>query len=192
MLATFDPTTFPYPNSNLWDVVPDFTSWEAAGLYHLWSGYGYRFSVVGGYRQESWTFLGTPSDSTDVSLSLHDRFTSHIPFLALQTAMFYPWWKARFEVLGSPFMSKKVTATVRNGGTLVDFKGWADRGGLIEFSMEGTCALTSVLRLGLYGRYSYQELYGWVTKRIGGQSGEYKLGFNENTGVVGTNLTLLF
>lgn len=198
MLDTFGYTA---SSSNVaptnWDVTQDFKSWEAAGLYHLYSGSGYRFSIVGGYRQEDWTFLGAPDDATRADLSLHNRFTSHTPFLALQTAMFFPWWKARFEVLGSPFMSKKILSTVRNGSTLVEYKGWADKGGMLEFFMEGTVAVTSILRVGLHARYTYQELYGWVTKTVSGEigtpgTGEYKLGFNSRDAILGLTLTAVF
>jgi len=174
-----------------WDAVPDFSSWEAAGLYHLYREGGYRFSLVGGYRQTDWTLLGTPTDATDVTLSLYNRCTSRIPFLALQTAMYFPWWKARFEVLGSPFMSKKVLSTVR-GSTRRELEGWADRGGMIEFFMEGTAAIGPVLRVGLHARYTYEELYGWVTKRIEGHGEEYKLGFNSRDAILGLTLTMVF
>ncbi len=180
-----------------WDAVPDFKSWEAAGLYHLYREGGYRFSIVGGYRQEDWTFLGTPEDATNLSASLHNRYTSHIPFLALQTAMYFPWWKARFEVLGSPFMSKKISSKVSNRGTLAVYNGWANGGGLIEFFLEGTVAVTSMLRLGLHARYTYQELYGWVTKTVSGATEapgtrDHNLGFNSRDAILGLTFTAVF
>ena len=41
-----------------WDVEPDVGSWELAGLYHLWNGGGYRYSLTAGYRREEWKYRG--------------------------------------------------------------------------------------------------------------------------------------
>ena len=43
---------------DVWDVVSDFGSWEAAGLFHMWAGPAYRFSFVAGYRNEIWKHVG--------------------------------------------------------------------------------------------------------------------------------------
>lgn len=180
------------PQPTVWDVKPDFGYWEAAGLYHLWQGGGYRFSLVAGYRQEYWRYRGEPAGNQPAGSSLRDRFTSHIPFLAMQTSMMFPWWKARFEILTSPFMNKNVSATVRDGTTLVEYAGNADSGGLIELEVEGTANLSSRVRMGLYCRYSYQELYGEYTRADVVESPSRRLFVGENLAIVGLNTTILF
>jgi hypothetical protein len=180
------------PEPSLWDVRPDFGCWEAAGLYHLWNGGGYRFSLVGGYRQEYWHYRGEPSGAQPSGSSLRDRFTSHIPFLAMQTAVMYPWWKARFEILASPFMSKKVSAIVQDGPNVVEYEGDADSGGLIELEVEGTASLSSRIRLGLYCRYSYHEVYGEYTRADLVESPARRLYVGEDFAIIGLNMTLLF
>ncbi len=86
---------------------PSFSGWEAAGLFHLWNDGGYRFSFTAGYREEFWGAQGEGFGLfTGVSSSVREDFQSRGPFLGLQTAVFFPWWKARFEVIGSPWITK--------------------------------------------------------------------------------------
>jgi hypothetical protein len=118
-------------------VKPDFSSWEAAGLYHLWSGGGYRFSFTAGYRQQTWDYQGSPSSGAQDS-PLHDSFSSRIPFIGMQTAMFFPSWKARFEVL-PPFMNMSVSNAIQQG-VFLSIRGQPLPGGLIELQMVGTLA----------------------------------------------------
>jgi hypothetical protein len=173
--------------------MPGFKHWEAAGLIHLWNGGGYRFSIVGGYRKEYWAFEGTPSADQPANSSSSDRITSEIPFIALQTAMFFPWWKARFEVLGSPFMSKRIATEFRSGTTFkVNYDGVVDHGGLIEVELEGTASITSRIRLGAYARYSFQELYGESTRSSPTGFSRHELFAGENVAITGLNLTLAF
>lgn len=177
-----------------WDVKPDFSSWEAAGLFHLWSGGGYRFSLTAGYRQQTWDYQGTASNGTPDS-PLHDSFSSHIPFIGMQTAMFFPWWKARFEVLGSPFMNVGVSNALQQGGFALQFDGNLYRGGLVEFQMAGDVSLTPTVLVGLSGRYAYQELYG----SLAGTGAAAGLGPNplsvflgQSFGAVGLDVTVIF
>lgn len=137
-----------------WEVKPDLDTWEVAGLYHLWNAAGYRFSFTAGYRSERWLFHGEPTVAGIGTL--RDEYSSSIPFIGLQTSMLFPWWKARFEVLGSPFMNRK--ATIDNGAFRAQGNG--TNGGLLEFQMEGSVGLTPSLFLGINACYSYQELYG--------------------------------
>ena len=89
------------------DARPSFSGWEAAGLFHLWNDGGYRFSFTAGYREEFWGAQGEGVGLfTGVSSSVREDFSSRGPFLGLQTAVFFPWWKARFEVIGSPWITK--------------------------------------------------------------------------------------
>ncbi|MCX5860873.1 MAG: hypothetical protein NTW27_01930 [Deltaproteobacteria bacterium] len=148
-----------YGSGELSNVIkPAFRLWEAAGLYHLSSEGGYRWSIVGGYRYETWTYsLGADQGSNSY---LRDEFVSQSPFLGLQTAMFFPWWKARFEVLGSPFMTKKISLTARDSGYYMQLDGTWNKGGFIEFQTEGTVNVTPSIWLGLFARYTYEELRG--------------------------------
>jgi hypothetical protein len=177
-----------------WDVKPDFSSWEAAGLYHLWSGGGYRFSFTAGYRQQTWDYQGSLSSGTPDS-PLHDSFSSHIPFIGMQTAMFFPSWKARFEVLGSPFMNMSVSNAIQQGGFALQFDGNLYRGGLIELQMAGDVSLTANVLVGLYGRYAYQELYG-LSSGTGTAAGlgpsPYTVFVSGSFGTVGVDLTVIF
>jgi hypothetical protein len=151
-------TVFFYSEELSTVIKPTFRSWEAAGLYHLSNEGGYRYSIVAGYRQESWTYRidGNQDDNS----YLRDEFVSQSPFLGLQTAMFFPWWKARFEVLGSPFMTKKISHTARDSGNYQQLDGTWNKGGFIEFQTEGTVNITPSIWLGLFARYTYEELRG--------------------------------
>ncbi len=177
-----------------WDVKPDFSSWEAAGLYHLWSGGGYRFSFTAGYRQQTWDYQGTPFNGTPDS-PLHDTFSSHIPFIGLQTAMFFPSWKARFEMLGSPFMNMGVSNALQQGGFAFQFDGTLSKGGLVELQMAGDVSLTANVLVGLYGRYSYLELYG-ESSGTGAAAGlgpsPYDVFVGGSFGTVGLEVTVIF
>jgi hypothetical protein len=177
-----------------WDVKPDFSSWEAAALYHLWSGGGYRFSFTAGYRQQTWDYQGTASNGTADS-PLHDSFSFHIPFIGLQTAMFFPSWKARFEMLGSPFMNVGVSNSLQQGSFALQLDGNLFRGGLVEVQMAGDVNLSSNVLVGLYGRYAYQELYG----SLSGNEAAAGLGpdpisvfLGQSFGTVGLDVTVIF
>jgi hypothetical protein len=177
-----------------WDVKPNFSSWEAAGLYHLWSGGGYRFSFTAGYRQDTWDYQGSPSNGAPDS-PLHDSFSSHIPFIGLQTAMFFPSWKARFEVLGSPFMNMSVSNALQRGAFGLQFDGNLYRGGLVELQMSGDVGLSANVLVGLYGRYSYQELNG-LSSGTGAAAGlgpsPYTVFVGGTFGTVGVDVTVIF
>jgi hypothetical protein len=177
-----------------WDVKPDFTSWEAAALYHLWSGGGYRFSFTGGYRQQTWDYQGTPSNGTTDS-PLHDSFSSHIPFIGLQTAMFFPTWKARFEMLGSPFMNVGVSNALQQGAAVLQLDGNLYRGGLVEVQMSGDVNLTPNVLVGLYGRYAYQELYGLLSdtaQTLGVGANPLEVFLGQSFGTIGLDVTVIF
>lgn len=145
-------------NMHQWTTTPNFGSWEVAGLLHLWNAQGYRFSITAGYRNEKWVWNGEPDLA--VNGSLRDEFTSSIPFIGLQTSMLFPWWKTRFEVIGSPFMSRTLDTTQGNSFLA---HGTANRGGLVEFQVEGSMGVTPSLFLGVNACYSFQEVYGNAT-----------------------------
>jgi hypothetical protein len=177
-----------------WNVRPQYSSWEAAGLFHLCNAGGYRFSAVAGYRGKTWKYYGEDTSRS----SERDAFTSNIPFLGLQTSMYFPLWKARFEVLGSPFMNTRVRNSLNdsatNSGT---FHLKTDRGGMIEFQMEGTMSLSPSILCGLSARLSYEELFGpldW-TNSAGNPAGS-QTGFDahlvETLAFFGLNVSLLF
>jgi hypothetical protein len=177
-----------------WDVKPNFNSWEAAALYHLWSGGGYRFSFTAGYRQQTWDFQGTASNGTADS-PLHDSFSFHIPFIGLQTAMFFPSWKARFEMLGSPFMNVGVSNAVQQGTFAVQLDGNLFRGGLVEVQMVGDVNLSPNVLVGLYGKYAYQELYGSLSSTeaaAGPGPNPIPVFLGQSFGTVGLDVTVIF
>lgn len=178
-----------------WDLQPDVGAWELAGLYHLWNDGGYRFSVTGGYRREVWLYHGDGASPSNSGGRLREELASQIPFLGLQTSMFFPWWRARFEVLGSAFMKQKVSSLIQRGVSFIEYKGTLDQGGLLEFQMEGNVSLTRYLWTGLHARYTYQELRGGE-KVTGientGQRVSFDLSTWENIFTVGLDLGVVF
>ncbi|MGO9566506.1 MAG: hypothetical protein ACLP5H_03085 [Desulfomonilaceae bacterium] len=190
------PSTAPFFPTDKWewDVKPNFSSWEAAGLYHLWSGGGYRFSFTAGYRQDTWDYRGTPSNGAADS-PLHDSFSAHIPFIGMQTAMFFPSWKARFEMLGSPFMNMSVSNALQRGSFALQFDGNLYKGGMVELQMAGDVNLAANVLIGLYGRYAYQELYG-LSSGTGEAAGlgpsPYTVFVGGSFGTVGLDVTVIF
>lgn len=178
-----------------WDLEPDVGSWELAGLYHLWNEGGYRFSVTAGYRREVWLYHGDAASPRNSGGRLREELASQIPFLGLQTSMFFPWWKARFEVLGSPFMTKKVSSLIQRGVSFIEYQGTLNQGGLLEFQMDGNVSLTRYLWTGLHARYTYQELRGGE-KATGissnGEKATFDLSTWENIFVVGLDLGIVF
>jgi hypothetical protein len=146
-----------------WVTLPDYQSWETALLYHLHKGGGYRFSVLAGYRQSVWRYHGEIEQGG--SSELRDTFASNIPFFGMQTSMCFPWWKARFEVIGSPFMKTSSTISMRQNNIYSEQNVETDTGGLIEFRVEGTVSLHTNLWLGVFACYHFQELTGESTGR---------------------------
>ena len=142
-------------------IKPKFWLLEVAGLYNLSYEDVFRYSFVAGYRQESWSYL-TSNDQGGNSY-LNDDFTSQIPFIGLQTLMLYPAWKARFEVLGSPFMTKKISHTARNQGYYMELDGNMTQGGLLEFQVEGNRNVAPNAWMGVYTQYTYEQLKGGLT-----------------------------
>jgi hypothetical protein len=142
-----------------WNVRPHYSLWEAAGLLHFWNAGGYRFSGTAGYRGSAWKFY----DEDHSTASNQDVFESRIPFFGLQTAMNFPLWKARFEVLGSPFMTKVVRNSFHRERTESGvFHLTSNRGGMIEFQMEGTVGLSANILCGFSARLTYEELFGTI------------------------------
>jgi|GEM_PF-580260 len=177
-----------------WDVTPDLKSWEIAGLVHLSRGGGYRFSAVGGYREEFWDYVGVPTGGQADPAFMRDEFNNHVPFFGLQTALFFPWWKARCEVTGSWFMRQEIFSIVQNRDDYVQYTGTLDSGGQVEVNFEGTATLISNFRLGAYGRYRYQELQGHAIgiENNPGTRRAFKLFTEQNYGVVGLTVNLVF
>ena len=178
---------------HLFNAKPAFNSWEAAGLWHLWNRDGYRFSFTAGYRQEASSLegVGVPG-ILRVNLSSRDDAASYVPFLGLQTAVFFPWWKARCELLGSPWMLKKVSGSVIRTDSTVTYYG-SGRGGLLEVQIEGTMFLTRCLFAGVHGRYTFQESYGEFTRKDNGLvTGRFDMYTGDSFAIIGLDLTLAF
>jgi len=176
-----------------WRMRPLYRSWEAAGLYHLYSGGGYRFSLTGGFRHESWIYQGELSE-TDNS-SLRDELTTNFPFMGLQTAMYFPSWKARFEVLGSPFVRTRVVHLLRANGRFLDHDGLGKKGGYLEFRMEGNMRMGPRLLFGVYGAYRYHELYGNSQAKTDAQgfvTTQYGFYLEESVAMFGLNACFVF
>jgi hypothetical protein len=175
-----------------WTGKPNYTSWEAAGLLHLWNAGGYRFSATSGFLRRTWEYRGATEDPNGTGSS-RDVFISQIPFLGLQTAMYFPLWKARFEVLGSPFMTKTVTSSIVHLGHSAHFHTKANRGGFLELQMQGTTSITPNILCGLTGRFTYEELLGRFDATVDSTPlPSMEAQMNETLGVVGLDLTLLF
>lgn len=140
---------------------PTFSGWEAAGLFHLWNDGGYRFSVTAGYREEYWKLEGEGLAQTSF---LSENFQTRVPFLGLQTAVFFPWWKARFELIGSRWMTKIVSGSLANS-FLAQYEAKATGGGLLELQVEGTASITQNIFAGLHTRYTFQESFGELIRK---------------------------
>lgn len=179
-----------------WDVVSDLKTWEVAGLLNLWRGRGYRFSLVGGYKEEFWDYSGDPLSDFETPGGMNDEFNNHTPFMGLQTALFFPLWKARFELIGSPFMLQKVNNNVWQGAEFVDYRAELDQGGLIEIDMEGSTMLLANLRLGMYFNYSYLELEGMASFNDSGNLSlsypNFRFHTSHNSAELGFKLNLNF
>lgn len=177
-----------------WVALPDYQSWEAALLYHLHNGGGYRFSILGGYRQSVWRYHGELKKG--FSTELRDSFSSNIPFFGMQTAMFFPWWKARFEILGSPFMKTDSTVSLFYNGVYAEENVKTNTGGLIELRTEGQVSLHTNLWLGVFACFHYQELSGESTSRsalaIFGPAFLDRYYTRETMGSVGLNLNVAY
>jgi hypothetical protein len=170
---------------------PDFRSWEAAGLIHLAGGNGYRFSLVGGYKQDFWQYKEKSVLPATSNVKYHSEFQSAVPFCGLQTAMYHPWWKARCEILGSWFMDTKIKSNNRNNYP-GNYLGYLNEGGIVEFRVEGTGRLMNNLRFGVFGKYSFQELLGPIAGPGDNGRTNFDMRLNENMGSVGVNLNLVF
>jgi hypothetical protein len=179
------PPPYEYDNVNTYSygqisgsIKPQFWFWEVAGLYNLSYEDVYRYSIVAGYRQESWSYQPSNDDATNSYL--RDDFTSQIPFIGLQTVMNSPTWKARFEVLGSPFMTKKVAHTARDQGEYMQLDGSLTQGGFIELQMDGNINVTPNALMGVYAQYSYEQLKGELTgsSKDGQNAGYFTTSYN--------------
>jgi hypothetical protein len=177
-------------------IKPQFWLWEAAGLYNLSYEDVYRYSIVAGYRQESWKYPTSNSQANSPYLS--DVFGAQIPFLGLQTVMFCPSWKARFEVLGSAFMSKSVAHTARDQQYYMQLDGTLTNGGFLEFQVEGNINVTPSAWMGIYSQYTYESLRGKLTgTSVNGNGNEYVTApYNfytlKNIWIIGLNCNFVF
>ncbi len=189
---------FVFDSSKLSAVIkPQFWSWEAAGLYNLRYEGVHRYSIVAGYRQESWSYPISKDQGNNSYLG--DVFASQIPFLGLQTVMFFPLLKARIEALGSPFMTKKIAYTARDHGFLGQFDGVMTQGEFIEFQVEGNINVTPSTCVGLYAQYTYEQLDGELSgMSVDGKGNSiyaptaYNFYTLEDIWTIGLNYSLLF
>lgn len=180
--------------SDDWSTKSKFSAWEVAGLYHLWAGGGYRFSVLGGYRYEQWLNSGSKETGADDGSILDEKTASYMPFIGLQTTMSFPLWSSRFEVLGSFFMKRSIDGRWGGDSLLVSYTGYGNTGGFVDLRMSGTVRVSQYTSLGLDGRFSYQEVYG----RFDGKDNQYAdsvsydLLLRQTYGTVGIVASLVF
>jgi len=170
---------------------PSFRGWEAAGLFHLWNEAGYRFSFTAGYREEFWGAQGEGVGLfAGVKSSALEEFTSRGPFLGLQTAVFFPWWKARFEVIGSPWITKIGSGFLYQPNFSAEFHLSATGGSLLELQVEGTVALRQYIFAGLHGRYTFREAVGGFINT--NNTSPMSLYTNDSFAFIGLDLTVVF
>jgi hypothetical protein len=184
----------PVDNPSKWGVRTDFSAWEAAGLWHLWNGGGYRFSFLAGFRQEHWENFGNNRGNSVTTASLRDDLWSQIPFLGFQTTMSFPFWRARFEFLGSPFMKRRVVGHWLQDNTYAYYDGTGTDGGFLSFRLWGFGTVWRSLALGIDTRLSYQELYGHFTSTDNHHSDvqTYKVMLRESYATFGLFLSYIF
>jgi hypothetical protein len=178
---------------SVFNAKPSYTSLEAAGLCHLWKSDGYRFSITAGYRADSISLagVGVPGIS-GVNLSSRDDSAIYAPFLGLQSAVFFPWWKARCELLGSPLMLKKISGSVIRSDSTVTYYG-SGQGGLLEVQLEGTAYLTRSVFVGVHFRYTSQESNGEFTRQDNGLLiGRFPMYTDDSLAMVGLDITVIF
>lgn len=140
-----------------WNMQPSFNSWEASGLYHLWNAEGYRFSLIGGYRQDSYKYSGPPVGDTAKGDNSRTELIAYMPIIGMQTSMFFPLWRSRFEILASPFMTRRI---LDFQATDYSLEAKLTKGGMLEFQWEGSMPIRPNIFLGVNASYTYMELRG--------------------------------
>jgi len=175
------------------DAKPTFSGWEAAGLFHLWNDGGYRFSVTAGYREEFWKLEGQGTAPSGTTSFFHENYQTRVPFLGLQTAMFFPWWKARFELIGSRWMTKIVSGVLADS-FVAQYEAKTTGGGLLELQAEGTASVTQNIFAGLHARYTFQESFGELIRKGSLRPPDLplELYMGDNFLLVGLDLTVTF
>ncbi|MEI7451329.1 MAG: hypothetical protein WCJ75_17100 [Desulfomonile sp.] len=172
---------------------PGFAGVEAAGLFDIWRSAGHRFGVIGGWRREYWWYnnQGTGAENPDVWS--RDKITTNIPFLGLQAAMAYPGWQSTFEFLTSRFISKTINGSVRQLQDFAEYHCSARNGVLLEARIQGMANMTNSLLVGLFGRFTYQNVSG-VFDAFTNSSVKHSLDVHvvENTLTLELQLTLFF
>ena len=147
------------PNGLYSNARPGYAGVEAAGLFDVWRSAGHRFGVIGGWRREYWWYNDEGPSDMNASVGSHDDVTSTIPFVGLCAEMAYPGWRSTFEFLTSRFVYKTLNGSVRQN-QYGEYHCVAQDGVLLEGRIQGMAPITSNLLLGLYGRYSYQNVSG--------------------------------
>ena len=142
------------------NVRPGYVGVEVAGMFDVWRPAGHRFGVVGGWRREYWWYDNGGISNQNGTAASRDDVTSTIPFLGLSAEMAYPGWRSTFEFLTSRFISKNINGSVRQPQNFGEYQCAVQDGVLLECRIQGLAPITSNLFLGLYGRYSYQNVAG--------------------------------
>ena len=189
----WSPRTPAQPSGLYSNARPGYVGVEAAGLFDIWRSAGHRFGVVGGWRREYWWYNDEGTGDINASVGSQDNVTSTIPFVGLCAEMAYPGWRSTFEFLTSRFISKNINGSVRHPGNFGEYHCAGQDGVLLEGRIQGIAPITGNLFLGLYGRYSYQNVAG-VFDGITNSSVKRSLDVNvvENTLTLELQLTLFF
>jgi hypothetical protein len=154
------PITPGQPNGLYSNARPGYAGVEAAGLFDVWRSAGHRFGLIGGWRREYWWYNDEGTSDINASVGSQDNVTSTVPFVGLCAEMAYPGWRSTFEFLTSRFISKNINGSVRQPGNFGEYHCAAQDGVLLEGRVQGIAPITDNLFLGLYGRYSYQNVSG--------------------------------
>ena len=172
---------------------PGYVGVEAAGLLDVWRPAGHRFGVVGGWRRDYWWYNDEGTNDANAGVWSRDNATSTIPFVGLCAEMAYPGWRSTFEFLTSRFIYKTINGSLSQLNNLYQYQCSAQDGVLLEARVQGMTNITSNLFLGLYGRYTFQDVAG-VFEAVSGSSvaGPVSVHVVENALTLQLQLTLFF
>ena len=107
--------------------------------------------------------------------------------------MGYPGWRSTWQFLASRFVSKEISGWVKQPNDYGEYHCAAQGGVLIEARVQGLTNITSNLFLGLYGRYTFQDVAG-VFEAVSKSSvaGPVSVHVVENALTLQLQLTLFF
>jgi len=150
----------PAPDGLYSEARPGFAGAEAAGLFDIWRSAEHRFGVIGGWRREYWWYNNQGTGVENPGVWSRDKITTNIPFLGLQASMAYPGWQSTFEFLTSRFISKTINGSLSQLQNFTEYQCRGRDGVLLEARIQGMANMTNSLLVGLFGRFTYQNVSG--------------------------------